>query len=150
MSIDTIMTGIEALAPTYDSDITVRVWGYDAIKDTLNEATCPVRMILAPADGADAGAEVITHGVAKTTWSIVDRLYLMPVNLDTGIQAYNHKWFLYIESYSAAVKANRCLSTTNATVTGVQFSKLEPKSYPEGSAGAYWTIDAILTVEEFV
>lgn len=151
MTIDTIMTGIEALAPTFDSDIAVTVWGYDGIKDTLNEATCPVRMILAPADDVLAGVEFVAmgSGVNKTIWTIVDRVYLMPVNLDMGIQAYNHKYFNYVESYANAVKANRCLSTTNAVVTLLEFSKLEPRAYPEGSDGSYWCIDAILTVEEF-
>jgi hypothetical protein len=152
MTIDSVMSGIEALAPTFDSDISVTVWGYDAIKDTLNEGTCPVRMILAPADDTTTGLDFIALGTGtnKTTWTIVDRVYLMPVTLDMGIQAYNHKYFQYMESYTTAVKNNRCLSTKTAYITNVTASNLYPRAYPEGSEGAFWCIDVILTVEEFI
>lgn len=150
--IDTIMTGIEALAPTYDSDVTVNVWGYDAIKDTLNESECPVRMVLAPDDKVRSQMDVISLGATqKMTWEILDRLYMFPVALDQGIENYNHRFYFYKESYAAAVKANRCLSTTNASVQAVYFDGPYMRPYPdvEGSP-MFWVIDALLVVEEFI
>ena len=152
MTLATIMSGIAALAPTYDSDVTVNVRGYNAIEPTLNEAECPMRMILAPDESVGAEMSVISLGaVQKVTWTILDRLYLFPVNLDQGIENYNHKLYDYMASYSAAVKANRCLSTTDASVQGVSFTAPFVRNFPDvEGATAFWVVDAVLTVEEYI
>lgn len=152
MSISAILTGVAGLSPVFDSNVTVRVWNYDNIKDSLSEASCPVRMILSPGDEVEAGFEVIGIGGGsnRATWNVLDRIYLFPVTLGRGIEAYNKHWFNYCESYLAAVEANRCLSTTNAHVIGVRCSRLYAREYPEGAEGAYWVIDVMLTIEEFI
>jgi len=153
MSLSTIMAGIKALSPTYDSDVEVNVRGYDEIVPTLREGECPMRMILAPDEkvGAELTADVSIGGVQRMTWTILDRLYMFPVNLDKGLENYNHKIYDYIASYGAAVSSKRCLDATDAVVTGVSFAGPYVMTFPrvEGST-PFWVVDAVLTVEEYI
>lgn len=153
MAIATIMAGIKALVPTYDSDVTVNVRGYDEIQPTLTEAECPMRMIGMPDDKNRAQLDFIAMGKAsnKMTWEILDRLYMFPVNLDLGIENYAHHIFDYKQSYTAQVNNNRKLSTTNAKVEQVVFDGPYVRNFPDvPNATAYWVVDAVLMVEEFV
>lgn len=152
MSLSGIMTGLEALAPTFDSDVTVNVWEYDAMKDTLNESECPVRLIGINDDKQGAELEVTNlNNKDIATWSILDRLYIMPVNLDMGLENYNHKILDYMESYMAAVSANPCIGLSNGgQVVNVSFSAPYHLPFPNISGGVeFWVVDAVVTVEEY-
>lgn len=153
MAIATIMAGIKALAPTFDSDVVVNVRGYDEIEATLNESECPMRMIGMPDDKNRSQFDFIAMGKAsnKMTWEILDRLYMFPVNLDLGVENYAHHIFDYKESYAAQANNNRKLGTTNAKIEQVTFDGPYVRNFPDvPGAPAFWVVDAVLIVEEFV
>jgi len=155
MSISSIMTGLEGLAPTYSSDVVVNIWAYDAMKDTLNESECPVRMIGRADDKQSAALEVNNlSNKDRAEWRLLDRCYLFPVMLDQGIENYNHKILEYMDSYMTAVSADKCLSAaaSDATrlVTSVEFSAPYELPFPDVSgAPVFWVVDAVVTVEEY-
>lgn len=155
MSISSIMTGLEGLTPTFDSDVVVNVWAYDAMKDTLNESECPVRMIGRNDDKQGASMELSNlNNPDRAEWQLLDRCYLFPVMLDQGVENYNHKILDYMDSYMSALSADKCLSAaaTDDTriVTGVEFSAPYTLAFPEvDGASVFWVVDAVVTVEEY-
>lgn len=152
MSISTIMAGIATLAPTYDSDVTVKVWTYDSMFDTLNESDCPVRMIGLNDDKQQAEMELYDLDMPdQAEWQILDRCYLFPVALDKGIENYNHKLFDYMESYMTAVSGNKCLGAAGVTyVRRVEFAPPYKRPYPDiDGSPIFWVVDAVLTVKEY-
>jgi len=152
MTITAIKDALAALTPTYDTDVDVNVWGY-SIKATLNESECPVRMFLNTDDKNRAEFSFIGMGKASNlmTWDILDRLLMFPVNLDKGIENYNHRIDLYKEAYVTAVKADNCLGQSAARVTGITFDGPHVINFPDIPSGtAYWAVDAVVTVEEYV
>lgn len=156
MTITAIKTAISNLTPTWDSDISINVRGYDSdnpILPTLSEAECPMRMIGMPDDKNRSQLDFIAMGKAsnRMTWEILDRLYMFPVNLDMGIENYGIQIDLYKESYNTAVLNSRNLGTTNAKVEQVTYDGPYIRNFPDvPGATAFWVVDALVTVEEFV
>lgn len=151
MAISSIMSALSTLAPTYSSDVSVNVRGYNDISDTLSEGECPLRMLLAPDEKVGASISLPSMTApAQAEWLILDRLYIMPVLLNMGIQTANHKIFDYMDSYMTAIKANRCLGLTSVSVTDVSFTSPYIQSWPDAPDGIpFWVVDALVTVMEY-
>lgn len=152
MSISSIMTGIAGLAPSYDSDnVTVNIWTYDSMDASLNESDCPVRMIGVNDEKQGALMDVFNlNNKDRAEWRILDRCFLFPVELDQGIENYNHKILDYMESYFSAVSADKCLGSSGAKVEQVEFSSPYVMRYPDADGSPiFWVVDAVLTIEEY-
>lgn len=149
--ISNIMSALAALTPSYSSDVNVNVRSYNDITDTLSEAECPLRMLLAPDDKMSASLSIKSMtSPATAEWRILDRLYIMPVLLNMGIETANHKIFDYMDSYMTIIKANRCLSLTNVNVTGIGFSAPYVRRWPDAEEGVpFWAVDAVLSITEY-
>jgi len=151
MTISSIIAALGALDITYDSDVTVNVWEYNEIKDTLNESECPVRMIGKNDDKQTASFEVRNlNNAGRAEWNILDKLYIFPTPLDQGIENNNRKILDYMDAYMTAIKANQCLGLTATTVTYVEFSPPYVDTYPQAEGSPiFWVVDAVVTVEEY-
>ena len=144
------MSSLAALDPVYDSDITINVWEYNSMKDTLNESECPVRMIGKLDEKNTASLEVFNmNNPDLATWEILDRAYIFPVPLDMGIENYNHLLWDYMEAYMTVISADPCLGGTGYRVENVEFEALV-LPYPDvPGSPAFWVVDAVVTVEEY-
>lgn len=155
MSIDSILNAIGALAPTYDSDVSITVYGpsnYTAIPDALPENKCPCRFIIAPDTKVGADMSYMSLGnTARLDWKILDRLFLFPANLSQGIETQNLRLYRYAESYADTLRQSRCLGLTNVSQTGVNISVPYVREYPYvAGATQYYIVDCVVSVMEIL
>ena len=154
MASSDIYSALAALAPTYDSDVTISVrWpdagsSTDALSNFLDESDGPVRMLGVPdnLDETNTEFEFIALGAsARRTYVIQDRLWLIPAEFEQGLQYNSPKMIKYVDSYNSQVLNNRGL-TTQSHITDIRY-RYGWKTWADGVV--WFTVDAIATIEEF-
>lgn len=147
-----MFAAMSAWTPSYDSDVTVNVRypggvGVNNLRNEFSESDCPMRMIGLPeVPGAVQDWGFIRLGTGgSNTYRIVDRLYLNPTVMQLGLE-YSSIWlWRYQDSYTTAMRAGKAI-TDCATIRSVEYQH----GWREWNNISYYTIDCIVTIEEFL
>jgi len=147
-----ILDAIKAFAPTYDSDVTVKVRGVSELKEgMLFDGQLPLRMIALPDNPNNPQPfNMIMLGTGGgQNYQIIDRLYIAPTSQQGGMTGQTVKLWRYMDSYRTIIRNNRGLSDSiQATIKGVDFIA-GWHNWPEYEGGTpYYTMDVVLRIFE--
>ena len=101
------------LTDTVSSPVTPSVWGLDAIKQTVETASLPVRILYPLSPLSDLATENKFIAIGKTatvTWQILDLLLWAPALSGLGVHSYADNLVEYIGAYAEAMRDIRDLA----------------------------------------
>lgn len=154
MASSDIFAGLAALTPQYDTDVSVGVrWPTtdtdSYLIETLDENEAPIRILGIPENLNEENTEfawIALGKAAKHTYIIMDRLWLSPAEMNEGLEKNTPRMVRYIDSYNTQVLNNRSLGRNNAHVVDVRYNY----GWRPWITATWFTVDAVVTVEEFV
>jgi hypothetical protein len=144
MTAQTIFTAMSLWTPTFDSDVTIKVWNYNQIKETLPSAGTPIR-ILQPLLSPGDFAFIALGKTNKVTWKIVDLLLIKPVAQGDGIKSESAHIVDYCDSYREAMYSNRAPTGGSHILSAT----MEPGVYPWNNI-EYFGVKCTVSVEDFL
>ena len=140
-----IYNAIAAWVVTFDSDVTLKVWNYSAVKEALPSASAPIR-ILMPTEGPGTGFAFIALGkLNKITWNITDLCLIKPVAQGDGIASEAEHIVQYAEAYHTAMHNGRAVTASSIIAGG----SITPGVY-EWNGVAYYGVKCVVEVTEYV
>jgi hypothetical protein len=137
------MTAVAAWTPQYDSDETINVRTYATIREGMPSGVTPMRIIEPMSPGEFAF--IALGKTNKTTWRLVDTLYIKPVSQGDGIKSEATHMVNYADAYRQAMYDHRAV-TSVAIVTG---ATIEPGVYPWNDV-QYFGVKCTVTIEDFL
>ncbi|NJN54078.1 MAG: hypothetical protein HC804_04565 [Anaerolineae bacterium] len=127
-----------------------KVWKPDDIKDRVNDAQLPLRILLPPgADGNTAVAdfEMVTFRNGRVVWRITELMLYRPIGQGGGV---GNVWSLltdYIARYVSTFVTGRKLASGTVTGFEPQAAVLE---WPRGSGNQFHGVQTTLLVSETI
>jgi hypothetical protein len=148
-AITSIYSALAGLAPTYDSDVTVRVQSIGKVNEFAHTDDLPMRKLQAFQNESGSEMAFLALGTTVTvTWTVVDRFLMRHANQGAGWEEFADELTLYCASYINILKSNRAL-TCGSHVENVSF-RPGIFTFPEGSAKRIAGVDVILTISEVI
>ena len=144
MSAVDVFVAVAAWTPTFDSDVTPKVWNYNQIKATLPSAATPIR-ILSAIETPGEFAFIALGKTNKVAWRLVDLLLIRPVVQGDGIKSESAHFVQYADSYRQAMYDHRAV-TSSAIVSS---ATIEPGVYPWNDV-QYFGVKCTMTIEDFL
>jgi hypothetical protein len=144
MSATDIFNAIAAWTVQFDSDVTVLVRNYNAIKETMPSAGTPCRVLQPLTSPGDPFAFIALGKTNKITWKIEDTCYIKPVAQGDGIKSEGAHIVQYAQAYRTAMQDNRSPTAASHIVGG----SITPGVY-DWNGVSYFGVKCIVQVEEF-
>ena len=145
-AITSIFDKIATFNLTIDS-IAVSVRNYNELKNIINSADTPVRLLLpySPASKQREGNFIAIGNLAGITWQITDRLLLKPVVQGAGLADVTGDLVNYIADYIEVIRSNRKLTAQSHIVSwnmaiGIfKWNEID-----------YFGVDVVLEIDEYI
>lgn len=143
-----IYAAIANMAPTWDSDVAIKVWNgslFGVIKNTLPSAQVPIRILTTVGESTGRDFGFIALGkLSKIVWVIEDLLLMKPQAEGDGIKSMSSHTIAYVDSYITALRNLR----SPAAGSHVLAANFKPGTEVWGDT-RYFSVRATLEIEEF-
>jgi hypothetical protein len=141
---------------TFSSDITPLVDGvppavrsFDQLRENVQSADCPVRLLLTTTGETQGQAAFLTLGKLQTIqWTLEDLLLWRPAGQSEGLRRNSDKLMLYIRSYLDEIRFNRA-PTAQSHIQSVRCIPAMVE-WPQGSGELYYGVRCIVEIQEIV
>ena len=136
------------IAPQVGS-VTPAVRSYDELRENVQSADCPVRLLLTTTGETQGQAAFLTLGKLQTIqWTIEDLLLWRPAGESQGLRRNSDKLILYIRSYLEEIRDNRAPTTQSH----IQTVRCIPAmvEWPAGTGELYFGVRCIVEIQEVI